>query len=108
MHLYYLKDIACIDVVGSGLFDTIGLYRKCNEQQLEQARQWMKIFDIEYLAQSSFLQISTGEQRLVLLARTFIKSPNLIILDEPMHGLDVERKKQLKSIIENIVMHLKL
>ena len=100
MHLYYLKDIACVDVVGSGLFDTIGLYRKCNEEQLEQAHLWMKIFKIEYLYQSSFLKISTGEQRLVLLARTFIKSPNLIILDEPMHGLDVERKKQLKSIIE--------
>lgn len=100
MHLYYLKNIPCIDVVASGLFDTIGLYRKCNESQLRIAQEWMRIFAIEHLTDASFLQISTGEQRLVLLARTFVKSPNVIILDEPMHGLDVVRKKQVINIIK--------
>lgn len=100
MHLYYLKNVSCIDVVGSGLFDTVGLYRKCNEVQLTQAQKWMYLFGVEHLAHSSFLTVSTGEQRLVLLARTFVKNPNLIILDEPMHGLDVENKKQVKDIIE--------
>lgn len=101
MHLYYLKNVRCVDVVGSGFFDTIGLYRKCNEEQEQVALEWMKIFGIENIKDTSFLNISTGEQRLVLLARVFVKDPELLILDEPLHGLDVENKQRIKKIIEN-------
>lgn len=100
MHLYYLKNVRCIDVVGSGFFDTIGLYRKCTGEQEEVALEWMKIFGIESIKDVSFLNVSSGEQRLTLLARVFVKNPNLLILDEPLHGLDVVKKQQVKKIIE--------
>lgn len=101
MHLYYLKNVSCVDVVGSGFFDTIGLYRKCNNEQEQIALEWMDIFGIKHIKDMSFLNISTGEQRLVLLARVFVKNPDLLILDEPLHGLDIENKKHIKSIINN-------
>lgn len=100
MHLYYLKNVRCIDVVGSGFFDTIGLYRKCDEEQECLARQWMRLFGIDRIEDVSFLNISTGEQRLVLLARVFVKNPDLLILDEPLHGLDITNKQRVKKIIE--------
>ncbi len=100
MHNYYLKNVPCKDIVGSGLFDTIGLYRKCNEQQLEQCAKWMKIFGIFELSEKSFRNVSSGEQRLCLLARAFVKEPALLILDEPLHGLDVSNKLKTKKIIE--------
>jgi len=100
MHNYYLKNVPCKDIVGSGLFDTIGLYRKCNEAQLEQAAKWMKIFGIFALSEKSFRNVSSGEQRLCLLARAFVKEPALLILDEPLHGLDVSNKLKTKKIIE--------
>lgn len=100
MHLYYLKNVRCIEVVGSGFFDTIGLYRKCNEQQEAKALKWMNLFGVEHLKDVSFLNISTGEQRLVLLARVFVKNPDLLILDEPLHGLDIANKQKVKTIIE--------
>jgi len=100
MHLYYLKNINCLDIVASGFFDTIGLYMKCNEKQRSEALKWMDIFGVEYLKDTSFLNVSTGEQRLVLLARTFVKNPDLYILDEPLHGLDVANKHRVKDIIE--------
>lgn len=101
MHLYYLKNVRCIDVVGSGFFDTIGLYRKCNEEQEALALRWMQVFGIDQISETSFLHISTGEQRLVLLARVFVKNPNLLILDEPLHGLDINNKEKIKKIIED-------
>ena len=101
MHNYYLKNVPCKDIVGSGLFDTIGLYRKCNEAQLEQCTKWMKIFGIFELSDKSFRNVSSGEQRLCLLARAFVKEPALLILDEPLHGLDVSNKLKVKKIIED-------
>lgn len=100
MHLYYLKNVKCIDVVGSGFFDTIGLYRKCNADQEKTAEQWMKLFRVDHLRDVSFLNISSGEQRLVLLTRVFVKNPDLLILDEPLHGLDTVNKRRVKKIIE--------
>lgn len=100
MHLYYLKNVKCIDIVGSGFFDTIGLYKKCNTKQEHSAQRWMEIFGVGHLAESSFLNISSGEQRLILLARVFVKNPSLLILDEPLHGLDIANKQRVKSIVE--------
>ena len=72
MHTYYLQDIPCIDVVASGFFDSIGLFRKCSEEQRETARQWLEVFRISHLAGRSFVKISYGEQRLILLARAWV------------------------------------
>lgn len=100
MHTYYQKDIPCIDVVASGLFDTIGLYRKISDEQRVAAARWLKIFNAEHLAERSFVRISYGEQRLILLTRVFVKQPSLLILDEPLHGLDAGKKALAKNIIE--------
>lgn len=101
MHLHYQKNIPCIDIVGSGFFDTVGLYIRCNEDQRRVALEWMKKFGIAHLKGVSFLQVSSGEQRLVLLCRVFVKNPDLLILDEPFHGLDATNKEKVKNIIEN-------
>lgn len=61
---------------------------------------WMDIFGILALKDRSFLQLSSGEQRLVLLARAFVKDPELLILDEPLHGLDLFNRRMVKDIIE--------
>ena len=96
-----MENVPTLHIVGSGFFDSIGLFRKCNEQQNEVALRWMKLFGIEHLKERSFLTLSSGEQRLALLARAFVKDPDLIILDEPLHGLDISNKKRAASIIES-------
>lgn len=100
VHTYYQHDMPCIDVVATGFFDTVGLHRKPTDEQRQFAIEWMKAFGAEHLAQKSFVKISYGEQRLILLTRVFVKPPSLLILDEPLHGLDVGKKKQAKAIIE--------
>lgn len=51
-------------------------------------------------ADKSFLKLSSGEQRLVLLARAMVKDPELLILDEPLHGLDEPNRRHVKQVIE--------
>ena len=106
MHLYYMENVPAIQIVGSGYFDSVGLFRKCNAEQEEGALKWMKIFGIDNLKDRSFMTLSSGEQRLALLARAFVKDPDLIILDEPLHGLDISNKKLAASVIESFCSRL--
>ena len=109
MHRAYLKNIPAIDIVASGLaidivasglHDSIGLYKRPKEEDREVCLFWMDIFGVKQLADRSFLQLSSGEQRLVLLARAFVKDPELLILDEPLHGLDLYNRRLVKDVIE--------
>lgn len=100
MHRAYLKNIPAIDIVASGLHDSIGLYKRPKEEDRAVCLFWMDIFGVKQLADRSFLQLSSGEQRLVLLARAFVKDPELLILDEPLHGLDLYNRCLVKDVIE--------
>lgn len=100
MHRSYNRDMPAIRIVASGLKDSVGLYVKPSEKDYEQCRFWMKIFGIEELAERTFLKLSSGEQRMILLARAFVKDPELLILDEPLHGLDKEHGELVKTIID--------
>lgn len=100
MHRAYLKSIPALDIVASGLHDSIGLYRRPHEEDREKCAWWLDIFGILHLKDRNFLQLSSGEQRLVLLARAFVKDPELLILDEPLHGLDMRNRRLVKDIIE--------
>ena len=100
MHRSYMKHIPAIDIVASGFFDSIGLYLKPNEEQRAICDEWLKAFGIEKLRDRSFVKLSSGEQRLLLLARAFVKDPDLLILDEPLHGLDCYNKERARAVIE--------
>jgi molybdate transport system ATP-binding protein len=100
MHRSYKRNLPAIRIVASGLMDSIGLYAVPNEQDYDKCRWWLDVFGIGHLADKPFLQISSGEQRLVLLARAFVKDPQLLILDEPLHGLDLWNRRLAKDIIE--------
>lgn len=100
MHRSYHHNIPVIQVMASGLKDTVGLYTRTNEAERETCRWWMRIFGIDHLETRPFLSLSSGEQRLVLVARAFVKDPQLLILDEPLHGLDNQNRTLVKDIIE--------
>ena len=101
MHRAYLKNLPAIDIVASGLHDFCGVV------QTSASRAdggfvnggWI-FFGIANLKDRNFLQLSSGEQRLVLLARAFVKDPELLILDEPLHGLDLYNRRLVKDVIE--------
>lgn len=99
MHRAYLKNLPSIDIVASGLHDSVGLYVRPRPEDKEVCERWMDTFGIGALKDRSFLQLSSGEQRLVLLARAFVKEPDLLILDEPLHGLDTHNRMKVKQII---------
>jgi molybdate transport system ATP-binding protein len=100
MHRSYQRDLPAVRIVASGLKDSVGLYVKPNEEEYAVCKWWLDMFGMEGKYNRPFLSLSSGEQRLVLLARAFVKDPQLLILDEPLHGLDLWNRRRVKDIIE--------
>lgn len=99
----YRKPLPVLDIVASGLYDTVGLYRKPTDSAREECRGWLRLFGVEDLADRNFLHLSDGRQRLILLIRAFVKVPSLLVLDEPFHGLDARTEHRAKQILEAYV-----
>lgn len=90
-------------MIVSGLFDSIGLYREASERQLNLARKWLEVLGLSHKSSFKFYKSSALEQRIVLIARAMIKHPPLLILDEPTTGLDDEAAQLLVQLINKIV-----
>jgi molybdate transport system ATP-binding protein len=99
LHLYFDYGATCFEVIASGLFDTIGLFRPLTDEQAGQVILWMRLLSLYHLRISRLAQLSTGQQRMVLLARALIKNPPMLILDEPCQGLDEEQTGYFRQLI---------
>jgi molybdate transport system ATP-binding protein len=77
-----------LQVICSGFFDSEGLYKKPTTFQEGVAKHWLRILGIPDWAIKPFSILSASEQRIVLILRTLIKNPPLLLLDESFQGLD--------------------
>jgi len=102
LQVRYHKRMRGDDVVLSGFFDSVGLYRRANAQQRIRASQQIEFLGIANIAQKPFNQLSYGEKRMILLARAMVKAPQLLILDEPCQGLDRANRQIILELIDHI------
>lgn len=102
LHLQYRVNCRALDVVLSGFYDSIGLYTQPSTKQVQQAKVWLHVFEMEKYAKVSFKSLDYGQQRLLLIARALIKQPVMLILDEPYQGLDYLNRKLVFHTLERI------
>ena len=89
IHQEYRVSTNVITVIISGFHDSIGLYQTPSDRQIQLAHEWLRLLGFpEKIAQQPFHSLSWGQQRLVLIARALVKHPAMLILDEPLQGLD--------------------
>jgi len=69
----------------------------------ENRRRFGRWLGIEPLFRRKLAALSNGEQRRVLLVHTLLRSPRLLILDDPFGGLDRTTRKRLKTVIERLM-----
>ncbi|MEJ0106218.1 MAG: ATP-binding cassette domain-containing protein [Bacteroidota bacterium] len=102
LHLFFEQYNTGYEVIASGLFDTIGLFRQLSEQQAGQVESWIELLQLQKLRQKPLFQLSLGQQRMVLLARALVKNPPVLILDEPCQGLDEAQTGYFKNFIDQL------
>ena len=74
----------------SGFFDSIGLYDLPTTLHKKIADEWLDLIGMKHLKNKMFKRLSVGQQRLAMIVRSVLKHPPLVILDEPVEGLDDE------------------
>ena len=105
LHLNFARGMKSLEVVLSGFFDSIGLYDDWGDGQRAVAEQWLHALGLAALARESFDALSFGLQRMILLARAMVKSPAILLLDEPTLGLDGHHRKLMLRAIDHIARH---
>jgi molybdate transport system ATP-binding protein len=98
----YRKPIRAFDVVLSGYFDSVGLYRQANTWQVETAQTWLERLGLCHLKEKRYDLLSFGERRMILLARAVVKNPEILVLDEPCQGLDPANRKRILALVDVI------
>jgi molybdate transport system ATP-binding protein len=102
LQIQYRKKMSAYDVVASGFYNSIGLYQYPTPEEKRAVDRWVEILDIGDMVKEPYHHLSYGQKRMVLLARAMVKSPLLLILDEPCHGLDISNRRRILKTVERI------
>ncbi|MBW5446800.1 ATP-binding cassette domain-containing protein [Cohnella sp. CFH 77786] len=93
------------EVVLSGLFGRRKLFRRVTREDQHRCDDALRTMQIEDLADKRIGALSGGQQQRVFLARALISNPKLLILDEPLTGIDAETQMNFFHLIRH--MHQK-
>ncbi len=104
MHVEYrmLGGTSLLAVIISGFRDSIGLYDQPSDLEIATAKKWLALGGFEGRESENFGNLSYGEQRAILILRSAVKSPEILILDEPCHGLDEQYRAKILHLMELI------
>lgn len=104
----FQKNHTLEQMILSGFFDSIGLYTLPTTQQKKIVSEWLEAIEMTHLRNKIFTQLSIGQQRVALIVRAVLKHPPLVILDEPVEGLDDENTDLVIQLINLLVAESKM
>lgn len=99
---YRMVGQSLLGVIVSGFHDSIGLYEAAGDVEIAAAKKWLALGGFSGRESEQFKNLSYGEQRAILILRASVKSPEILILDEPCHGLDDNFRQRILDLLETI------
>ncbi len=104
LHVEYrmLGGTSLLAVIISGFRDSIGLYDQPTDSEIDAAKKWLALGGFAGRESENFGNLSYGEQRAILILRSAVKTPEILILDEPCHGLDEQYRSKILQLMELI------
>lgn len=91
-----------LDIVLSAKFGGFGRRYNVNDMDVYRARKLLKSFDIAAKGDYPYYMLSQGQKQRVLLARALMVPPKLLVLDEPLNGLDVYARDYFLNTLSEI------
>ncbi len=107
LQLYFDPAATAFTALASGLFDTIGLFRRLSADQEQYVNDWLEFLDCAAYGNRLLSSLPAGLQRMILLGRAMIKTPPLLILDEPCQGLDRAQTALSLHMIDRYCAHFR-
>jgi len=101
-HWYFDAASTVWKCIASGFYDTVGLFQQLPYSKSAQVDELIEYFGLTENKNELLTALPLGKQRLVLLARTIIKNPELLILDEPCQGLDQQQTKHFNQLVDEL------
>ncbi|HEM5206039.1 TPA: ABC transporter ATP-binding protein [Streptococcus suis] len=95
-------DLTAEQIVLTGKYKSSILYREYGQAELDEAIDMLKTIKAEHLIGRTYASLSQGERQLLLIARSLMEEPAILILDEATVGLDLLARERLLHHIEHI------
>jgi molybdate transport system ATP-binding protein len=99
----YLVEVSLLELVASGAHASIGLNDAPSAAELRAARRWLRYFDLAALADRGPREVSYGQLRRALIARAMVAEPRILLLDEPLTGLDPTQRAAMKKLLARLM-----
>jgi molybdate transport system ATP-binding protein len=104
----YGIDVSVADLVVSGRHASIGLIDEATVEERRAAAYWLRFFRLTSMAKRRPRELSYGQMRRALLARAMTAEARLLLLDEPLTGLDPTQRAIMKRLLEKLMRRLTL
>jgi molybdate transport system ATP-binding protein len=102
----YAVDVSVMDLVASGLHASIGLVDELTAPERKAATRWLKFFGLMAVAKHRPRELSYGQLRRALIARAMAADARILLLDEPLTGLDPTQRGIMKRLLERLMKRL--
>jgi molybdate transport system ATP-binding protein len=99
----YAVDVNILELVASGRHSSIGLVDPLTAADETVARAWLKFFKLLSVAKRRPRELSYGQLRRALIARAMAADAQILLLDEPLTGLDPQQRRLMKRLLERLM-----
>lgn len=102
LHWYFDPSATVWQSIVSGFYDSSGLFCDPGYSKKNQTDELVHYFGLDEYKNTLMNELPLGKQRLALLARTIVKNPELLILDEPCQGLDQQQTLHFNKLVDEL------
>jgi molybdate transport system ATP-binding protein len=99
----YLVDVSVMELVASARHSSIGLVDAMTRADERNARRWLEFFELQSFARSRPRELSYGQMRRALIARAMATGAGILLLDEPLTGLDPTQRAAIKRLLQRLM-----
>ena len=95
-------EVTALETVLSGYRGSVGMLDEPTSEELLGAQEWLERIGLADLADRPLRRMSYGQQRRIFLARAMAPGPQLLLLDEPLSGLDTPARNQMLDLLQKL------